>query len=152
MLKLDEKYAGKQEKIDKEFAAKKKALETQAAKREKKKKLANAIMSTAHGIAAALPLIPLAILVGAMGAAQIAAIASTPIPMAQGGLAFGPVNAIVGDNPGAANDPEVVAPLSKLKSMLGGEMNVALNVAGIVKGGDIWLSYDETSEQRPRYI
>jgi len=94
----------------------------------------------------------LAGLVGSMGAAQIAAIASTPLPLATGGLAFGPTNAIVGDNPGAANDPEVIAPLSKLKSMLGGEMNVALNVAGMVKGNDIYLSNESTSEQRPRYI
>jgi tape measure domain-containing protein len=39
--------------------------------------------------------------------------------LAKGGLAFGPTMATVGDNPNASFDPEVIAPLSKLKSMLG---------------------------------
>lgn len=38
--------------------------------------------------------------------------------LARGGLAFGPRLSLVGDNLGAANDPEVVAPLSKLAPML----------------------------------
>lgn len=37
--------------------------------------------------------------------------------LAMGGLAYGPTLAMVGDNPGAASDPEVIAPLSKLQSM-----------------------------------
>lgn len=41
--------------------------------------------------------------------------------LAQGGLAYGPTIAVVGDNPGAANDPEVVAPLSKLRDYMGGQ-------------------------------
>jgi len=39
--------------------------------------------------------------------------------LAKGGLAFGPTMAVVGDNRGASYDPEVIAPLSKLKGMLG---------------------------------
>lgn len=47
--------------------------------------------------------------------------ASFTIPkLASGGLAFAPTLAIVGDNAGAARDPEVIAPLSKLRAMLGG--------------------------------
>ena len=41
------------------------------------------------------------------------------VKLAQGGLAFGPTLATVGDNRGASYDPEVIAPLSKLKGMLG---------------------------------
>lgn len=41
--------------------------------------------------------------------------------LAQGGLAFGPTLALVGDNKGAASNPEVIAPLDKLQSMMGGE-------------------------------
>jgi hypothetical protein len=37
---------------------------------------------------------------------------------ADGGLVFGPTPALVGDNPGARTDPEVIAPLSKLKDYL----------------------------------
>ncbi len=39
--------------------------------------------------------------------------------LAEGGLAFGPTMATVGDNRNARVDPEVIAPLSKLKGMLG---------------------------------
>lgn len=39
--------------------------------------------------------------------------------LAQGGLAFGPTLAMVGDNKNASVDPEVIAPLSKLKEMMG---------------------------------
>lgn len=39
--------------------------------------------------------------------------------LAEGGLATGPTMALVGDNRNARVDPEVIAPLSKLKSMLG---------------------------------
>ncbi|NDG20114.1 MAG: hypothetical protein EB117_17885, partial [Betaproteobacteria bacterium] len=38
--------------------------------------------------------------------------------LAKGGLAFGPTMATVGDNRNARVDPEVIAPLSKLKNML----------------------------------
>ena len=38
---------------------------------------------------------------------------------AKGALAYGPTLAMVGDNPGANHDPEVIAPLSKLKGMIG---------------------------------
>lgn len=38
--------------------------------------------------------------------------------LAKGGLAYGATYAMVGDNPNAAVDPEVIAPLSKLKTML----------------------------------
>lgn len=39
--------------------------------------------------------------------------------LATGGVAFGPTLAMVGDNRSASTDPEVIAPLSKLKGMLG---------------------------------
>lgn len=38
--------------------------------------------------------------------------------LAQGGIVFGPTAAIVGDNPNAHIDPEVVAPLSQLRRLL----------------------------------
>lgn len=40
--------------------------------------------------------------------------------LARGGLAYGPTLAMVGDNKGAASDPEVIAPLSKLEGIIGG--------------------------------
>lgn len=59
----------------------------------------------------------------ATGVAAIAAgaifmkMAKQPIKLAKGGLAYAPTLAVVGDNPNAASDPEVIAPLSKLRSM-----------------------------------
>jgi hypothetical protein len=51
----------------------------------------------------------------------VAAIANKPIKLAKGGLAYGPTLAVVGDNAGAAHDPEVIAPLSKLRDYVGGQ-------------------------------
>jgi tape measure domain-containing protein len=44
----------------------------------------------------------------------------SPPKLAQGGLAYGPTMATVGDNRNASVDPEVIAPLSKLRGMLDG--------------------------------
>lgn len=61
--------------------------------------------------------------------------------LAKGGLAFGPTYAMVGDNPNAGVDPEVIAPLSKLKEMMtgGGTANVNISLSGelTAKGRDL---------------
>ncbi len=75
---------------------------------------------------------------GIMGAAQISAINSTPLPaLAEGGLAFGPTAALVGDNFNAQANPEVIAPLDKLQNMMGQGKVV---VEGVIRGEDIYLS------------
>ena len=48
--------------------------------------------------------------------------------LAKGGLAFGPTYAMVGDNPNAGVDPEVIAPLSKLKDMMVGGGTANINI------------------------
>ena len=68
--------------------------------------------------------------------------------LANGGLAYGPTMAMVGDNRNAAIDPEVVAPLSKLKDMMGGGV---VEVVGRIKGDDIFLSNARNSSARNRY-
>lgn len=45
------------------------------------------------------------------------------IKMAKGGIAYGPQMAYVGEYPGAATNPEVIAPLDKLKSIIGNGNN-----------------------------
>lgn len=66
------------------------------------------------------PYVAIAVGVAAVAAGQVFMnLAKKPIKLAQGGLAYGPTMAVVGDNPGAANDPEVVAPLSKLRDYMG---------------------------------
>ncbi|MEE0118565.1 MAG: phage tail tape measure protein [Bacteroidaceae bacterium] len=41
-------------------------------------------------------------------------------PFANGGLLYGPTLALMGEYPGASRNPEVIAPLDKLKTMIGG--------------------------------
>ena len=61
--------------------------------------------------------------------------------LANGGLAFGATYAMVGDNPNASVDPEVIAPLSKLKSMLpsAGAQEIKISLGGqlTAKGRDL---------------
>lgn len=62
--------------------------------------------------------------------------------LANGGLAYGPTYAMVGDNPNAATDPEVIAPLSKLQAMLptgGSPQNLRITLGGqlTAKGRDL---------------
>ena len=68
--------------------------------------------------------------------------------LAKGGMAFGPTMAIIGDNRNAAIDPEVVAPLSKLRDMMGGNQ---VEVFGRISGNDIFLSNARTGNSRNRY-
>ena len=94
-------------------------------------------------------------LVIAAGAALIAGAAfvrqkftETPdVALAEGGLVYGPTLSLVGDNPGAAFDPEVVAPLSKLSKMMGGG-TVVMDTR--LKGDDIYLQQRRTSQIRNR--
>lgn len=81
---------------------------------------------------------PLAIAAGialiAIGSAIKNGIA-TP-KLAQGGLAYAPTMAMVGDNKNARVDPEVIAPLSKLKSMMG-DMGVGGSLETRISGNDL---------------
>jgi tape measure domain-containing protein len=81
---------------------------------------------------------PLAIAAGialiAIGSAIKNGIA-TP-KLAEGGLAFGPTMATVGDNRNAGVDPEVIAPLSKLKSMMG-DMGIGGSLETRISGNDL---------------
>ncbi len=68
--------------------------------------------------------------------------------LANGGVAYGPTMAMIGDNRNAAIDPEVVAPLSKLRDMMGGNQ---VEVFGRIQGNDIFLSNARTGTSRNRY-
>jgi hypothetical protein len=49
-------------------------------------------------------------------------------PFANGGIVSGPTAALVGEYTGARTNPEVIAPLSKLQNMMGG--NVTFTISG----------------------
>ena len=68
--------------------------------------------------------------------------------MADGGLFTGTSLALVGEGPGTSSiNPEVVAPLDKLQSMMGGG-NVT--VTGMIRGTDILLSNERSALDRNR--
>ena len=71
--------------------------------------------------------------------------------LAQGGLAYGPTLAVVGDNVGASSNPEVIAPLDKLKSIMkdsGG--GGAVQVYGRLDGNDILISSQRAGSSQRR--
>ena len=62
---------------------------------------------------------------------------------AEGGLVYGPTMAMVGDNPNARRDPEIISPLSKLKGIIGNSGGGQVEVYGVISGEDIYLSSRE---------
>ena len=80
-------------------------------------------------------------------AAADKAISENMPALAEGGLAFGPTTALVGDNRNASIDPEVIAPLSKLRDMLGG----STSVHGRISGDDILISNSRAMRDRNRF-
>ena len=63
--------------------------------------------------------------------------AKEPIKLANGGLAYAPTLAVVGDNRGAASDPEVIAPLSKLRNYMGGQQLELVGGVAFELRGDV---------------
>jgi len=105
-----------------------------------------AVVNVAAAVVKSLPNLPLAIATGALGAAQIATIASTPLPaFADGGIVSGPTVGLMGEYAGANTNPEVIAPLNKLKDMIGGQ---TVQVQGMISGEDIYLSNDRYSRRK----
>jgi hypothetical protein len=71
---------------------------------------------------------------------------------ADGGIISGPTMGLVGEYPGAKSNPEVIAPLDKLRSMIsdvsGGGHVV---VTGRISGRDILISNERTSRDAKRF-
>ena len=68
---------------------------------------------------------------------------------AQGGIVSGPTLGLVGEYQGARTNPEVIAPLDKLRSMMGG-MGGNVVVTGRLDGRDILLSSERSTIDRYR--
>jgi len=136
-------------KSDEKFEKKKADLERKRAKRAKAVAIFEAIVNTAAAVVKALPNLPLAIATGVLGTAQIGTIASTPLPaFADGGIVSGPTVGLMGEYAGANTNPEVIAPLNKLKDMIGGQ---TVQVQGVISGEDIFLSNDRYSRRKNSY-
>jgi tape measure domain-containing protein len=76
----------------------------------------------------------IAALAGSLGKSLIMKVGAPKL--AEGGLAYGPTMATVGDNRNARVDPEVIAPLSKLKSMMG-DMSMGGVLETRISGNDL---------------
>ena len=151
---LDENAAVRKTEMDNRIDEQEKTLRRKQAQRDKDSAIMGAIMNTAQAITKALtlglPLGPImATFVGGLGAAQIATIRSTPLPkLAEGGIAFGATIAQVGEYPGASANPEVIAPLDKLRNLMG---NHKQELYSKIRGNDIFLANDLAIMNRVRF-
>lgn len=68
---------------------------------------------------------------------------------AEGGIVSGPTMGLVGEYPGAKSNPEVIAPLNKLRSILG-DTGGNVVVTGRLQGRDLILSNERTTFNRYR--
>jgi hypothetical protein len=73
--------------------------------------------------------------------------------LASGGLVTGPTMALVGEGAGtSASNPEVVAPLDKLKNMINNNGKQTVEVFGRISGNDIFLSNSKSTNSRLRSV
>lgn len=105
------------------------------------------VTAAASGALAANSSIPV---VGiAMGVAAVAAIVAAMISLpkfAKGGIAFGPTLGVFGEYSGAANNPEVVAPLSRLKEFIQPQPFGDGRLTARVKGRDLEFVYEQRKQ------
>lgn len=80
----------------------------------------------------------------------LAAFAAIP-KFAEGGIAYGPTLGLMGEYPGARNNPEVIAPLNKLKDLInpgGGSFDIGLGTR--IKGTDLEIIIERVVQRNNR--
>lgn len=93
--------------------------------------LAAAMFFAAH---ASIPFVGFGIASGFVSAATAMVEAIGVMPFAKGGVVSGPTLALVGEYAGANNNPEVIAPLDKLRSMIQPQGGIGGNVRFEIEG------------------
>lgn len=93
--------------------------------------LAAAMYFAAH---ASIPFVGFGIASGFVSAATAMVQAIGVMPFAKGGVVSGPTLALVGEYAGASNNPEVIAPLDKLRSMIQPQSGIGGNVRFEIEG------------------
>ena len=109
------------------------------------KELAAAKYMAAH---AAIPFAGYGIAAGFVGA-MIATVTAAGVPaLANGGLATGPTLALVGEYAGASGNPEVIAPLDKLRSLLPDQQEAGIGELEFrIKGDDLVAVYNRRTNK-----
>ena len=77
-----------------------------------------------------------------------------PKKFAKGGIVSTPTMGLMGEYPGARSNPEVIAPLDKLKDMIGDRGGSSVQVGGefVLKGQDLIVALQRANNQRDRII
>ena len=175
MVKLENNYARDSELVanslmnDEDKATAQKAIDEKMATDKAKILRKQAIMAKAAAIISAtingaeaitkvagqvgIGAIAAAPMMSALVGAQIAMIASAPIPaFAQGGLVTGATMGLVGEGRGTTmSNPEVIAPLDKLKSMLGDSGGGGTVIPDVrITGDDLLIVFDRANRRKER--
>lgn len=115
--------------------------------------VANAIAGASAGSLLAGPIAPIvlpALIAGMVGLVK-SQFASVP-KFANGGIVSGPTMGLMGEYPGSKSNPEVIAPLDKLKGMIGQGGGQNVNVGGEFKinGQDLVVALQRADRNRSR--
>jgi len=90
-------------------------------------------------------------IIAGLVASQIAMIAAQPIPaFADGGIVSGPTLGLMGEYSGAKANPEVIAPLDKLKSIIGGSESQTIIPDVRISGDDLLIVFDRANRRKAR--
>ena len=127
-------------------------LKRKQAKVDKAMSVFNLIAATAEAVMKAAPNPYAMIAMGVLGATQIAMVASQPLPaFAEGGLVTGATMGLVGEGRGTSmSNPEVIAPLDKLKSMLGDSGGGTIIPDVRISGDDLLIVFDRATRRKER--
>lgn len=97
---------------------------------------------------------PVGILAAGIGLVALGGVIkkATTAKFAEGGVVFGPTLGLMGEYAGASSNPEVIAPLNKLKDLLGdrGSSNVNLNGEFRINGYDLALLLSRVNQRQGR--
>jgi len=157
-LMNDEDKATAQKAIDEKMATDKAKILRKQAIMEKAAAIISATINGAQAITkvagqTGIGAIAAAPMMAALVGAQIAMIASAPIPaFAQGGLVTGATMGLVGEGRGTSmSNPEVIAPLDKLKSMLGDSGGGGTVIPDVrISGDDLLIVFDRANRRKER--
>ena len=136
-----------------ETAKKQLVLKKKQAKVDKAMSIFSLVAATAEAVMKAAPNPFAMVAMGILGATQISMVASQPLPaFAEGGLVTGATMGLVGEGRGTTmSNPEVIAPLDKLKSMLGDSGGGGAVIPDVrITGDDLLIVFDRANRRKER--